>query len=189
MWYKLNMKIYTKQGDKGQTGVIGRRLQKYTNAIESVGNLDELNASIGIIISALSNQQKIVDDLENIQKNLFSTGGILANGRVEVDYKKETKKLENSIDKMDKTLNPLQNFILPGGSIAGSYTHLSRTICRRTERSLVNLVENSIIDIDKIQTFDAILSYMNRLSDYFFTLARYINMLEGKSETIWNSRK
>jgi cob(I)alamin adenosyltransferase len=193
------MKIYTKTGDKGETGIIGKRLSKASSLIESLGTLDEANASIGIVLNRLnasdlnSNEKdSIKADLINTQNIIFSIGGILANGNVKVDLVQATKDLENKIDSMSKEIEPLQNFILPGGSDVGSFIHLSRAICRKAERRLVELFIDTIngepTDVNPNLRGDEILPYINRLSDYFFTLARYVNKLEGESEVIWESR-
>lgn len=190
------MKIYTKTGDKGETGIIGKRISKASRLIDALGSLDELNAAIGVVIAEmdditedraeganLKEWKKLTKELEDVQKIIFSIGGLLANGNIKIDFKKETKTLEKAIDRMDTKLRPLQNFILPGGSEAAAHTHLSRAICRRAERRLVEYFEEITSEHEEV------LPYINRLSDYFFTLARYINKLEDKTETIWNSRK
>ncbi len=184
------MKIYTKTGDKGQTGIIGKRISKASKLIDALGSLDELNASLGIVIYKVISEKteqkllkKIEKDLEDTQSIIFSIGGILAGGRIKLNLKLQTKKLESRMDKMDKELEPLQNFILPGGSNISSSLHLSRAICRRAERRLVDYFEEI-----SLKDESEILPFVNRLSDYFFTLARYINLKSGFKETIWNSR-
>lgn len=187
------MKIYTKTGDKGETGIIGKRLRKNSKVIEAIGSLDELNASLGVCTSILSASIKkemeqsnprnsLVNHLIDIQSTIFSIGGILANGKNTLDFDNKTLELEKEIDRLDIELDVLENFILPGGSILSSNLHLSRTICRRSERQLVDLVgsENNNQEI-----LEDILKYINRLSDYLFTAARWNNKVEGFEETKW----
>lgn len=194
------MKIYTKTGDKGETGIIGRRLIKSDPTIQAIGEMDELNASIGICIVLLKNNlsdlnrmeySKILNILVKIQSNIFAAGGVLASGNINIDFEQETQDLEKSIDLVHDQLEPLKNFILPGGSLLSSHIHLSRTICRRAERGLVQYLE--LISIEKVKYKKeianknniSILKYFNRMSDYLFTLARYINKLDKIEDILW----
>ncbi len=180
------MKIYTKTGDKGETGYIGGRISKSSERIELVGNLDELNASIGLIASKTKNDRtfvKLNQKLFKLQNSLFSLGAIIAGGKSEVNFKKETEKLEKEIDAMEKLLKPLKNFILPGGSEVAAHIHLSRTICRRTERQMVRYFD-TINFTDEAS--ENLLSYLNRLSDYLFVLARFTNKNLGEEDVVWN---
>lgn len=194
------MKIYTKTGDKGETGIVGNRILKNNIIIETIGNFDELNATLGIVIGniKLNNNlelQEILKTLLKIQDAIFEIGSILANTNGGIDYINLTKELENEIDILEKKLPTLKNFILPGGSIIGSFIHLSRTVCRRAERSLVSLtkyLDRKSIKKDivlKRDNFNDILIFTNRLSDYLFVLARYINHLLKEDEIIWNKDK
>jgi cob(I)alamin adenosyltransferase len=173
------MPIYTRTGDKGETGIIGKRLLKNSTLIDLIGSIDELNASIGLAQSF----SKEKTELEDIQSTLFAIGAILANGKVKIGIVGKVKSLESEIDKMDLELKPLKNFILPGGTIVASHLHLSRTICRRAERILVNYINSENETSDKL--YD-VLKYINRLSDYLFTLARFLNQKEGIEELNWN---
>ncbi len=206
------MKIYTKTGDKGETGIIGARISKSSDIINLIGNLDELNALLGIVANQLqafnyelrdktkniedqesfkvkklkpfdSAQGDIVHELEGIQSDIFGLGAIVAGGKIKIDLEKRTAFLENSIDSMDKDLKPLQNFILPGGSLVSSYLHLARAVCRRTERSVVSVM--TVHPSGSLKVTKEILIYLNRLSDYFFVLARFVNHNLGQSEQIW----
>lgn len=174
------MPIYTKTGDKGQTGLFsGKRVSKASLRIEAIGTVDELNSVIGFTISFTA-EREIKKELIEIQKDLFVIGGELANPLQKVKLLERIKEFENHIDEMTKKLPPLFNFILPGGGVAGSTLHIARTIARRAERRIVSLLEKEKVAPD-------ILIYINRLSDLFLTMSRYINHLEKKEEIIWKT--
>jgi len=173
------MKIYTKGGDKGQTSLVGgTRVSKAHDKIEAYGTVDELNSAIGIIASS---NQKYAEFLNTIQHKLFNAGSILASENdlsfelPSIDLS-DIELLEKEIDRLEKGLPRLKNFILPGGSIISAHTHLARCICRRAERRIVALEEDK---------YALILQYLNRLSDYLFVLSREYLRLEGKVEIIW----
>ncbi|OGH13534.1 MAG: ATP:cob(I)alamin adenosyltransferase [Candidatus Levybacteria bacterium RIFCSPLOWO2_02_FULL_37_10] len=176
------MPIYTKTGDKGQTGLFsGKRVSKASFRMEAIGTVDELNSIIGLVISQIPNpKSQITNELIEIQKDLFVIGSALANPRQALNLSKRVKEFEKTIDKMAKELPPLFNFILPGGGKAGSMLHLARTVCRRTERRIVELSKKEKVQSDLIV-------YINRLSDLFLTMSRYINHLEKKEEIIWKT--
>ena len=175
-----SMPIYTKTGDGGQTGLFsGKRVSKASLRIEAIGTVDELNSVIGLTIS-LTADREIKKELIEIQKDLFVIGGALANPLQKVKLLERTKEFENQIDKMTKKLPPLFNFILPGGGIGGSTLHIARTVCRRTERRIVELSKKEKVQSD-------IVIYINRLSDLFLTMSRFINHLEKKEEIIWKA--
>lgn len=193
------MKIYTKTGDTGQTSLFGgARLYKNNIKIESYGCVDELNASLGIAVSELnliaqndsssqSKSLKLTSELTQIQNDLFTLGAELATPSdqklfIQALQEDSIIALETQIDQMDLVLAKLQNFILPGGSKTASSLHLSRTIARRAERICVELSLTEQLRPEVIQ-------YLNRLSDYLFTAARYANHIEGKSEIIWKAAK
>ncbi len=194
------MKIYTKTGDNGETGIVGSRLLKNNPIIECIGVFDELNASLGIVITEIKldetlnefeNVTNTLNILFQIQDAIFEVGSILANTRGGTDYLKLTSVLEKEIDSLEEKLPKLQNFILPGGCRISSLIHLSRTICRRAERSLVNLKESKKLsnNVLKDKEFSDILIFVNRLSDYLFEIARYFNVLKNCEEIIWNKDK
>jgi len=160
------MSIYTKKGDRGETGIFnGKRLSKNSLLIEAIGALDEANSWLGV-----------VGGLEDIQKDLMTISSILAGADLKLPSTK-TKKLEKEIDRLDKILPPLKYFILPGGSETGAKLHFARALVRRAERSLVSLeIKNYKVEI---------LAYMNRLSDYLFMLARFANFQDGTREVEW----
>ena len=175
-------KIYTKTGDKGDTALgDGSRVSKDSERVNAYGNVDELNASIGIVKNFAN--QEMNEILSEIQNDLFDLGADLCVPDEIKSQKKlrissnQVKKLESNIDFMNKTLQPLKSFILPGGSKAASFMHLSRTICRRAERSLVSLNRNEKIN-------ENALKYLNRLSDWLFVASRLDNQ-ENSSEILW----
>lgn len=184
------MKIYTKTGDSGTTSLFGgQRITKGHHRIEAYGSIDELNASIGLIISALKLETPALHfraKLERIQEELFVIGSHLSTP-YHIEDIPETlpafpidglEMLENDIDEMQQQLPELKHFILPSGTQAASHAHLARTICRRTEREVVRLSSEEVI-------LPEILQYLNRLSDYLFVLSRAINHLQNEEEHQW----
>ncbi len=176
------MKIYTKTGDDGTTGLIGnKRIKKSNPRIASYGMIDELNASIGIILSSKLGKD-IRDLLTIIQNNLFVVGADLANPNLENKSNRVTSEmisyLEKEIDRLEEKLSPITYFILPGGDLIASQVHLSRAICRRAETNMVNLSE-----VDEINNLCLI--YVNRLSDLLFVVARTINKRKKISDIAW----
>ena len=180
-------KIYTKTGDDGSTGLFGgARLPKYHIRIEAYGTVDELNSSIGWLMTFVK-ESETHSLLQTIQSRLFTIGSNLASDPSKdmitpdlVDA--DVLTLENSIDQLQSQLPELKHFILPGGSQAISAAHLTRTICRRAERRCVALAHDSQVD-------PIIILYLNRLSDYFFVLARWIGHNEGVEEIKWTPRE
>ncbi|MCQ6957970.1 cob(I)yrinic acid a,c-diamide adenosyltransferase [Mucilaginibacter aquariorum] len=181
------MKIYTKTGDKGYTSLIGgTRVPKHHLRIESYGTVDELNSYIGLIRDQdISVYDK--DLLKQIQDRLFTIGSSLAadpeKSRMVIPdlHAEDIELLEKEMDRMNETLPELRHFILPGGSNAISYCHIARCVCRRAERLSVHLAEESTVD-EKVNI------YLNRLSDYLFTLARMIGHLNKVPENQWIPR-
>ena len=183
------MKIYTKTGDAGETGLFGgRRVSKSDLRVDAYGCVDELNAVVGVLMAYLSKKQKsTLQLLEKVQNNLFVVGSLLASDPekpmplfadiTEVDI----LDLEKAIDSMEKTLPPLKNFILPGGTKPAAYAHLARTVCRRAERVVVAL--SLLSEVKPI-----LITYLNRLSDYFFVLSRFVLAEKGKKEIIWKTK-
>ncbi|RVT98037.1 cob(I)yrinic acid a,c-diamide adenosyltransferase [Mucilaginibacter limnophilus] len=165
------MKIYTKTGDKGYTSLIGgTRVPKYHLRIESYGTVDELNSYIGLIRDQ-PEAAAYRDILKHIQDRLFTIGASLAadpekSKMVIPDlHTADIELLESEMDAMNSYLPELKHFILPGGSTAISYCHVARCVCRRAERIVVHLAEESMVD-------EKVIIYLNRLSDYLFMLAR-----------------
>ncbi|MBE0574183.1 cob(I)yrinic acid a,c-diamide adenosyltransferase [Candidatus Dojkabacteria bacterium] len=186
------MKIYTKTGDKGETGVIGGRVSKTSVIIEALGNLDELNAILGVVVAASQNKtSKEVEYLIRLQNIVLNIGGLVAGGKIAFNFKSETLNLEKSIDLLNKDLSELTAFILPGGGLLSAQTHLARSISRRAERSFLKYIQAideskpEHMKIDK-KTLAEALKFLNRMSDYLFTLARYFNKNEGIKDVKWN---
>lgn len=172
------MKIYTKTGDKGQTSLIGGRVDKDSLRVEAYGTMDELNSFVGKAMTELD-PEKFADllvDLEAIQNELFDGGGDLANVMKERHYKlsdEPIEVLEKRIDELMEEAPPLEKFILPGGSPASATLHIARTITRRAERLTVTLMKAEEDVPGTVQR------YLNRLSDYFFVAARIVNARLG----------
>lgn len=187
------MKIYTGGGDRGKTSLFsGERVRKDHARIEAYGDADELNSIIGALISALSKKQEDVSkELQCIQSDIFHLSSWLATtpGSPAADALEEFRAekvafLENAIDRMEKNLPVLKSFIMPGGHPTAAWTHIARAVCRRTERRVLQVIENS----DESGTehkYSYLLKYLNRLSDYLFMLARYLNKTMGVSEIPW----
>ncbi len=180
------MKIYTKTGDKGETGLFaGSRVSKNSERIEAYGTIDELNSFIGLTITEVkSNEVKSL--LEKIQNQLFITGSELATPEIDTNKKLNVPRvtpefsfeIEKSIDNFESQLEELKHFILPGGSKSAAFLHICRTITRRAERRVVTLSKKEKIG-------ENILIFLNRLSDLFFVLARFENMQEGNLDIKW----
>ncbi len=178
-------KIYTKDGDKGTTQLLsGKKVPKYNIRVEAYGTVDELTSHIGFFRS-LNLNNKIKEELLKIQKILFDISGLLA-----CDQKKHSdllnpvknesiKYLENKIDQMFKKFPPLKKFIIPGGQTEVAYCHICRTITRRAERNIVKLAVNEKIS-------ENIIIFINRLSDYFYSLSRYLAFLKKYNQSTAN---
>lgn len=180
------MKIYTKKGDTGFTSLYGGgQFSKDDVRIEAYGTIDELNAHLGLLIDQNGWKAQNVT-LRNIQARLFELGANLATAPGhDLPFpnigERETADIELEIDKMEGTLEPLSNFILPGGHADISICHICRTVCRRAERRVVTLSKLAIIQ-------PGIVVYLNRLSDYLFVLARCLALYRGISEVKWSSK-
>ncbi|MBK6572107.1 MAG: cob(I)yrinic acid a,c-diamide adenosyltransferase [Saprospiraceae bacterium] len=182
------MKIYTKTGDKGETSLFGgKRVPKDDVRVEAYGTVDELNSNIGLLMCYI-NQEKSLKFLQIVQNELFVLGSLVAADPGKSNLKlppfkvEAIKMVESEIDMMDTFLEPLKFFVLPGGSKGIAMAHVCRTICRRAERRLVSLNHLETVNLDLV-------IYLNRLSDYFFTLSRYIAQQEGISEKPWIPEK
>ncbi|PKR84531.1 cob(I)yrinic acid a,c-diamide adenosyltransferase [Heyndrickxia camelliae] len=176
------MKIYTKTGDKGTTSLVyGTRIAKNDIRVEAYGTCDEANSAIGQALSFLkqedfSEKKEVEDVFHKVQTALFHVGAELSTpSNKEVKWKikqEDIEELEHTIDKWDSELPPLNNFILPGGHPTGAGLHFARTVVRRAERCAVSLE-----DVNPV-----VLSYLNRLSDFLFVAARYVNMRLNENE-------
>jgi len=182
----MTFKIYTRKGDDGKTALLGGdRVSKHHIRVESYGTVDELNSYLGLIRSS-SEDSGVISAIAAIQDRLFTLGSYLASAPgskmiLPELYEDDVVFLENEIDRMTSVLPELRNFILPGATTSGSHAHVARCICRRAERLVVYLADNGEID-------GMIVTYLNRLSDYLFTLARYLDKLAGGEEIAWVPR-
>lgn len=181
------MKIYTKTGDQGTTALFGgQRLPKSDLRIEAYGTVDELNSHVGLLRDQEVNRVR-KEILIEIQDRLFTVGSILAtepgNTKVKVPSLQENDVvfLEKEIDQMDSQLPPMKHFVLPGGHSSVSFGHITRTVCRRAERLVIELNAQSPVD-------PLVIKYLNRLSDYFFMLCRMMAHELKIEETPWKPR-
>ncbi|NQW02591.1 MAG: cob(I)yrinic acid a,c-diamide adenosyltransferase [Acidobacteria bacterium] len=179
------MKIYTKTGDHGETGLFdGTRVSKADPRVDAYGEVDELNAWLGLA-RAEGVDQELADMLERLQRDLFAVGAMLADPghRIAARVDKalladsDIARLETWIDDLEAALPPLRRFILAGGTPAGGSLHLARTVCRRAERRMIALGTDAVDPI--------VLIYVNRLSDLLFVMARSVNARAGAPETEW----
>ncbi len=179
------VKIYTRTGDDGKTSLYGgTRVEKHNLRVVAYGTVDELNSVVGVLISHLEKEKKLSDFFRKVQSDLLSIGSHLALGKTDlVNIKGRDSEMEELIDGIDEKLEPLKNFILPGGTRAASFSHLARSVCRRAEREVVRLY-NREHNVDRL-----VLVYLNRLSDLFFETARYLNKVTKVKEDIWLSTK
>jgi cob(I)alamin adenosyltransferase len=190
------MKIYTRTGDKGKTGLIGgTRVLKSDGRISTYGQIDELNANVGLAISILNKKavQKVFMDiigmLSSIQNDLFVLGSDLADPDYPPSSRSKTPRvtqqmisdIERSIDKLETELQPISFFILPGGTSESSILHVCRSVARRAEVSLVAVATTQPIN-------EKIMAYLNRLSDLFFVVARVCNNRQNFNDVAWTSR-
>lgn len=183
-------KIYTKTGDKGTTSLVGGvRVSKSDVRLEAYGTVDELNSTLGLLIS-------VMDDAENetllrfVQHKLFSLGAYLATDVEKMEKPVESPvseenvhRLEQAIDQINASLSELEGFILPGGSYPASVCHVCRTVCRRAERRIQALEDTLSYELDEQAK-----CFINRLSDYLFVLSRRLNNLTGENEIYWDKR-
>ena len=183
----MTLKIYTKTGDEGQTGLFGGgRVEKDDPRVEAYGDVDELNATLGVARS-VELMPRIDEVLVPIQRDLFAIGALLAtpdHDKMREQLRKariddaRIAELEHAIDECERELEPLRSFILPGGTPKASALHVARTTCRRAERRVVALHRS-------VGLPDLVLIYLNRLSDLLFVLARVANHRAGAGEVTW----
>jgi cob(I)alamin adenosyltransferase len=187
------MKIYTRTGDGGETSLFGgKRVRKNDLRVEAYGTVDETNAFIGFaraaILEGSSGSREALNYidsvLEPVQNKLFSIGAVLA-GSGDDNYAvkdSDLEFLERAIDKMDEEVQPIKAFILPNGTDLCSKLHLARVTCRRGERRVVELAATEVVD-------PKLVAYLNRLSDFLFTLARYANKAQGVPDVLWKKEQ
>lgn len=183
------MKIYTKKGDGGQTSLYGGvHVSKHDSRVVAYGTVDELNAMIGAALAFDPDRKLDLDRLLDVQADLFTLGGFLAaadperaisNNALPELSTDRVADLEAWIDELDGRLEPLDAFILPGGSPVGALLHVARTVCRRAERAITPLLD------ERPELGEVVLPYINRLSDLLFTLARSVNMVSASVEARW----
>jgi cob(I)alamin adenosyltransferase len=188
------MKVYTGTGDQGKTSLFsGERIAKSDSRIAAYGAVDELNAIVGALAAALpaaGGADGIRTQLVGIQSDLFHVGAWLATtpdspaaAHLSPFTDAYQQRIEAQIDAMDDHLEPLNAFILPGGHPSAAWAHVARTVCRRAERQAVRLADR---DAPAFQGAQEVLVYLNRLSDYFFVLARYCNAIAGMKDQLWH---
>ncbi len=180
-------RVYTRTGDDGTTGLGVRvRVRKDDARVEAYGTVDELNSALGVVVAS-GPSAPVADSLRRVQQELFHLGSDLcvppddeapSVPRIE---QRHVEALEKTIDQLQEELEPLANFVLPGGCAAAAALHLARTICRRAERRLVTLAAAETVGAPA-------LTYVNRLSDALFVMARYENLVGGESDVLWDSR-
>lgn len=182
------MKIYTKKGDAGETGLWGNvRVPKDDLRIRCYGTLDELNSVLGMVLTQEELDGGLKIELGRLQNELFQLGAELATPRgkdpgIQLIGEHETHHLEKEIDRMEAELEPLKTFILPGGSHTSSLLHFARTVSRRAEREAVTLNRAEPLR-------EEVLQFLNRLSDYLFVCARYANLKSGTDDVPWIAPK
>jgi cob(I)alamin adenosyltransferase len=180
--------IYTRKGDDGETSLGGgQRVPKDAPRVAAYGTVDELNSAIGVAL-AHGLSPRLTEMLPVIQNELFHLGSDLAFREEDKQAyplpqieDRHVQKLEEWVDELNEVVGPLQNFILPGGSIGAAQLHVARTICRRAERDVLTLAREEPIG-------GLVMTYLNRLSDLLFVMARYENNQRGIAEPLWNSR-
>ncbi len=192
------MTIYTGAGDRGMTGLFsGERVPKDHARVEAYGDVDELSSVLGVLAAALSGKEdtdrlrvvlKIQSDLFHIGALLATTPGSAIESNLEDVREDDSEFLITAMDILEKDLPGLENFILPGGSPPAAWTHVARAVCRRVERRVVSLKDETAAENSPAR-LKGTLVYLNRLSDYFFMLARDLNQDRGIPDTIWGNEK
>ncbi len=178
-------KIVTRTGDAGETGLgDGSRVAKDSVRIDAIGNVDELNSTVGLLIAA-GLPDELAALLTDVQHDLFDLGGELSIPGHSALAEVRVAALEDAVERLNQALSPLKEFILPGGSEGAARAHVARTVCRRAERGLVALAradgEAAVSGISR--------RYLNRLSDLLFVLARSLNHRAGRADVLWQSRR
>jgi len=181
MGHRLS-KIYTRTGDEGTTGLgDGTRTEKHSLRVAAMGDVDELNSLLGLLLcEELPDEVRLL--MSSIQNDLFDLGGEVSIPGYNLLGINQPERLEQAIDRFNGELEPLKEFILPGGSRAAAITHLARAVCRRAERQLVGLASTEAVTPTSRQ-------YLNRLSDLLFVLGRWLNKAAGGSDVMWQKNK
>ena len=187
----MKSNLYTRTGDAGTTSLVdGSRARKDCARIDAYGDIDELSSALGFVASDKACPAEIKDEIQHIQHIMFEVGSYLATPSGSNDsipaqtlngISAETVRLEGWIDSLDERTPKLRSFILPGGCDLSSRCHLARTVCRRAERKIIALAAESYVDPE-------VIGYINRLSDYLFIAARYLNFISGVEDIAWQKR-
>jgi cob(I)alamin adenosyltransferase len=189
---KKKARIYTGTGDRGRTSLFsGERVPKNFKRVEAYGDVDELNSILGILAGILPEDiSELGEEIQQIQSNLLHVGAWLAttpespsSAALTEISDEQINRLEAAIDRMEEKLPTLRSFILPGGHISASWSHLARTVCRRAERHVVRLIAEA--HDSNPESLRGVIVFLNRLSDYLFVLARYCNQMMGVPDTLW----
>lgn len=182
----MKSQLYTRTGDQGSTSLVGgERVRKNSARLEAYGTIDELSSCLGMLASDPDCDAEVKGQLTDVQNELFNVGSYLATA-VKPDEEPKCisldaariQTLEGWIDALDEQTPKIRAFILPGGCTAASKAHVARTVCRRAERRILDLAETDYVD-------PAVITYINRLSDYLFIAARYLNFIKGVEEITW----
>ncbi|MDE6438469.1 MAG: cob(I)yrinic acid a,c-diamide adenosyltransferase [Muribaculaceae bacterium] len=181
------MKIYTRTGDTGSTSLVGgKRVSKDSPRLEAYGTTDELNSFLGLLATAPDLPPHVLKTIALVQNKIFNIGAYLATDNSATPLaepsglgQEHIEALENAIDELTAPLPPLTSFILPTGSRTAAIAHVCRSVCRRAERRVITLAQSSPVD-------ERVIRFLNRLSDYLFTLARYANCTASVAETPWD---
>ena len=178
----MKSNLYTRTGDMGTTSLVdGSRTNKDTLRVDTYGDVDELSSSLGMVASEKACPEEIKGEIEHVQHLLFEIGAYIATPapcQPVKNLSSETEKLEGWIDSLDERVPKMRSFILPGGSEAASRCHVARTVCRRAERKITALSRESEVDPE-------VIGFINRLSDYLFIAARYLNFIQGVEDVAW----
>ncbi|MDE7180859.1 MAG: cob(I)yrinic acid a,c-diamide adenosyltransferase [Muribaculaceae bacterium] len=182
--------LYTRTGDGGTTSLVGgERVRKNCERIEAYGTVDELSSALGVVAADAGCPQEVKGQLQEVQNELFNIGGYLATAVVPGQepecralHGEAIADLEGWIDALDEQTPKINAFVLPGGCQLAAHTHLARTVCRRAERCVLTLSESEYVD-------PCVIRYINRLSDYLFIAARFINFVRGEAEITWKQTK
>ena len=184
----MKSNLYTRTGDDGTTSLVdGTRIAKDSVRLEAYGTLDEFSSFLGVVLSHKDCPEELKGQMLEVQSLLFDFGAYLATPAAEGEPKvsgvdEDLSKLESWIDALDEQTPKIQKFVLPGGSELAAHCHVARTVCRRAERRILTLSATEYVD-------PQLLSYINRLSDYLFIAARFINFMSGIDEIVWERRK